>query len=266
MWYSCARIHQTIASKISFEFDVIYSELLCETELYLLPQFIVQIKVTTKCKPSLERYFKNKVTVEINEILLFTNKWIIIIICYLHFMNLRLLYLYRNQNQNIGDGNDSKFVFEFSESRDIWAEKKSTVTSQISAIHMMRLAPIQASQNETECHFISRCASRRRSTGSGGSGGGDEAPSNCAITRCARTTRQSQLLLTDIRLMIVCAARAECNFNRAGARDCGVYVTAAFVLSSPTEVWWMYRFGVGISGKTPPGGGPCGGRRSCEVS
>lgn len=132
--------------------------------------------------------------------------------------------------------------------------KKSAVTSHICAIHMMRLAPIQSSQNETECHFISRCASRRRSAGSGGSGGGGEAPSNCAITRCARTTRQSQLLLTDIRLMIVCAARAQCNFNRAGARDCSVYVTAAFVLSSLTEARWMYRFGVGISGKTRRGG------------
>lgn len=39
-----------------------------------------------------------------------------------------------------------------------------------------------------------------------GRGGVYKPPGNCAITRCARTTRQSQLLLTDIRLMIVCAA------------------------------------------------------------
>lgn len=37
--------------------------------------------------------------------------------------------------------------------------------------------------------------------------------------------------------MIVCAARAECNFNGAGARDCGVYVIAAFVLISLTGAW-----------------------------
>lgn len=164
------------------------------------------------------------------------------------------IYIFQIINtRNTLVGNDSTFVLEFSES-EITERKKSTVTSHICAIRMVRLAPIQSSQNETECHFISRCASRRRSAGSGGSGGGGEAPSNCAITRCARTTRQSQLLLTDIRLMIVCAARAVCNFNRTGARDCGVYVTAAFVLTSLTEAWWMYRFGVGISGKTPPGG------------
>lgn len=52
----------------------------------------------------------------------------------------------------------------------------------------------------------------------------------------------------------VCRAQAvRCNFNSVGARDCGVYVIAAFVLSSLTSQWWMYRFGVGISGKTAPG-------------
>lgn len=40
----------------------------------------------------------------------------------------------------------------------------------------------------------------------GGVCGGGRAPGNCAITCRARTTRQSQLLLTDIRLMIVCRA------------------------------------------------------------
>lgn len=42
--------------------------------------------------------------------------------------------------------------------------------------------------------------------GHGWAGRGSKPPSNCAITCRARTTRQSQLLLTDIRLMIVCAA------------------------------------------------------------
>lgn len=44
-------------------------------------------------------------------------------------------------------------------------------------------------------------------------GEGLKPPSNCAITRRARTTRQSQLLLTDIRLMIVCAARKRPNVS-----------------------------------------------------
>lgn len=92
--------------------------------------------------------------------------------------------------------------------------------------------------------------SRRRVPGGGG--GSRKPPGNCAITRRARTTRQSQLLLTDIRLMIVCAAhkRPNVSWTSASARDYGVCVIAAFVWYSSGAHRWMYRFGVRICGKT----------------
>lgn len=69
--------------------------------------------------------------------------------------------------------------------------------------HSRNRGPIQPSQNDTECHFVSRSLGGRLARYGGRRGLYQPSrPGNCA-----RTTRQSQLLLTDIRLMIVCASQ-----------------------------------------------------------
>lgn len=128
-------------------------------------------------------------------------------------------------------------------------------------------APIQPSQNETECHFISRCGSRHRSEGS--RVGGERLQAAQQLRHNLPRTYNQTIAIIINRYTFndrVCRAQtARCNFNVVGARDCSVYVIAAFVWKSLRVRRWMCRFGVGISGKTAPGargagdGGPEGG-------